>query len=185
MYVYVCSIGSLGKDLKEAGVQNVTVKRVTFKGTQNGLRIKSWARPSSGFVDNVLFQDAIMTDVENPIVIDQNYCPGSKNCPGQVSLLFSLNRSFFIYFSILKLNYKRYLLQVSGVKISNVKYEDIHGTSATKVAVKFDCSKKYPCRGITMRDVNLSFKNQLLSASAYCVNAGGRASGVIKPTSCL
>ncbi|KAI3697160.1 hypothetical protein L6452_29965 [Arctium lappa] len=151
------SIGSLGKDLKEAGVQNVTVKRVTFKGTQNGLRIKSWARPSSGFVDGVLFQNAIMTDVENPIVIDQNYCPGGKNCPGQVS----------------------------GVKISNVRYEDVHGTSATKVAVKFDCSKKNPCRGITMRDVNLSFKNQLLSASAYCVNAGGRASGVIKPTSCL
>ncbi|KAJ9558788.1 hypothetical protein OSB04_013402 [Centaurea solstitialis] len=151
------SIGSLGKDLKEAGVQNVTVKSVTFKGTQNGLRIKSWARPSSGFVDGVLFQDAIMSDVENPIVIDQNYCPGNINCPGQVS----------------------------GVKISNVKYEDVHGTSATKVAVKFDCSKKYPCRGITMRDVNLSFKNQLVSASAYCVNAGGRATGVIKPTSCL
>ncbi|CAI9268904.1 unnamed protein product [Lactuca saligna] len=150
------SIGSLGKDLKEEGVQNVTVKRVTFKDTDNGLRIKAWARPSSGFVNGVLFQNAVMTNVENPIVIDQNYCPGSKNCPRQVS----------------------------GVKISNVKYQDVHGTSATKVAVKFDCSKKNPCRGITIQDVNLSFKNQL-PASAYCVNAAGRASGVVKPTSCL
>lgn len=70
------------------------------------------------------------------------------------------------------------------MKISNVKYQDVHGTSATKVAVKFDCSKKNPCRGITIQDVNLSFKNQL-PASAYCVNAAGRASGVVKPTSCL
>ncbi|KAL4561245.1 hypothetical protein LXL04_033408 [Taraxacum kok-saghyz] len=151
------SIGSLGKDLKEEGVQNVTVKRVTFKGTQNGLRIKAWARPSNGFVNGVLFQNAVMTNVENPIVIDQNYCPGSKNCPRQVS----------------------------GVRISNVKYQDVHGTSATKVAVKFDCSKKNPCRGITMQDVNLSFFKNKLQASAYCVNAAGRAAGVVKPTSCL
>ncbi|KAK9068764.1 hypothetical protein SSX86_012880 [Deinandra increscens subsp. villosa] len=121
------SIGSLGKDYNEQGVKNVTVKR-----------------------------NAIMTNVENPILIDQNYCPGHKNCPNQVS----------------------------GVRISNVKYQDVHGTSATKVAVRFDCSKKYPCKRITMQDVNLSFKNKV-PASAYCVNAGGKTSGVMKPTSCF
>ena len=31
-----CNIGSLGKDQQEAGVQNLTVKTVTFTGTQNG-----------------------------------------------------------------------------------------------------------------------------------------------------
>ncbi|KAI3693474.1 hypothetical protein L6452_33309 [Arctium lappa] len=56
--------------LKRSRSANVTVKRVTFKGTQNGSRIKSWARPSSGFVDGVLEENAIMTDVHNPIVID-------------------------------------------------------------------------------------------------------------------
>ncbi|XP_071689545.1 polygalacturonase-like [Rutidosis leptorrhynchoides] len=149
------SIGSLGKDYNEQGVQNVTVKRTTFWGSENGLRIKSWARPSNGFVDGVLFQNAIMTNVQNPIVIDQNYCP-VHNCPSQAS----------------------------GVKISNVRYQDIHGTSATKVAVKLDCSKKYPCQGITMQDVNLSFRNQL-SAYAYCANAAGTTLGVMKPTGCL
>lgn len=85
------SIGSLGKDFNEQGVTNVTVKRVTFKGTENGLRIKAWARPSNGFVNGVLFQNAIMTDVQNPIVIDENYCPGGKNCPRQVFYPFCLN----------------------------------------------------------------------------------------------
>ncbi|KAH8484412.1 hypothetical protein H0E87_028754 [Populus deltoides] len=149
------SIGSLGKESQEAGVQNVTVKTTTFTGTENGLRIKSWGRPSNGFARDILFQHAVMNNVQNPIVIDQNYCPGEKNCPGQVS----------------------------GVKISDVTYQDIHGSSATEVAVKFDCSKKYPCTGIKLEDVKLTYKNQ--PAEASCSNAGGVASGLVQPTSCL
>jgi polygalacturonase len=84
-----CSIGSLGWELNEPGVQNVTVKRVSFTGTQNGVRIKSWGRRSNGFVRNIIFQDAIMVNVQNPIVIDQNYCPDNKGCPGQVGSIFT------------------------------------------------------------------------------------------------
>ena len=79
-----CSIGSLGQNLQEDGVQNVTVKTITFTGTQNGVRIKTWAKPSNGFVRGVLFQHATMVNVQNPIIIDQNYCPDNKNCPNQV-----------------------------------------------------------------------------------------------------
>ncbi|CAN1192996.1 unnamed protein product [Linum perenne] len=75
------SIGSLGKELDEEGVHNVTVKNVTFTGTENGVRIKSWSRPSTGFAKDILFQHAIMNKVYNPIIIDQNYCPNEKNCP--------------------------------------------------------------------------------------------------------
>ncbi|XVE76657.1 hypothetical protein DITRI_Ditri12bG0191500 [Diplodiscus trichospermus] len=146
------SIGSLGKELEEAGVQNVTVKTVTFTGTQNGLRIKSWGRPSTGFARNILFQHAVMTDVQNPIVIDQHYCPDEKNCPGKVS----------------------------GVKISEVTYQDILGTSATEVAVKLDCSSKYPCTDIRLEDVKLTYRNK--PAEASCSNADGTASGFIQPS---
>ncbi|XP_008227252.1 PREDICTED: polygalacturonase-like [Prunus mume] len=149
------SIGSLGKDQQEAGVQNVTVKTVTFTGTQNGLRIKSWGRPSTGFARNILFQHAVMINVQNPIVIDQNYCPEKKGCPGQVS----------------------------GVRISDVTYQDIHGSSATEVAVKFDCSSKYPCSKIRLENVKLTYKNQV--AVATCSHAGGTAAGMVQPTSCL
>ncbi|XP_009592719.1 polygalacturonase-like [Nicotiana tabacum] len=150
------SIGSLGKDFQEAGVQNVTVRSVIFKNTQNGVRIKTWGRPSTGFVKNVLFQHATMINVQNPIVIDQNYCPYNKNCPGQVS----------------------------GVKISDVTYQDIYGSSATRVAMKFDCSKRNPCQGIKLEDVHLTYKNQP-AAQASCANAAGTTSGIIQPTSCL
>ncbi|KAH9726669.1 Pectin lyase-like superfamily protein [Citrus sinensis] len=136
------SIGSLGKELHEAGVRNVTVKT-------------SWGRPSTGFAQNILFQHALMKNVDNPIVIDQNYCPDNKNCPGKPS----------------------------GVKISDMTYQDIHGSSATEVVVKFDCSPMYPCFGINLEDVKLIYKNQ--PAEASCRNADGSASGFVQPNSCL
>lgn len=73
--------------------------------------------------------------------------------------------------------------QASGIRISDVTYSDVHGTSATSVAVKFDCSKKFPCSGIKLEDVNLTYKDQ--PAQASCVNAGGTSSGLVEPTSCL
>lgn len=79
------SIGSLGKEYQEQGVVNVTVKTAMFTGTQNGLRIKTWGRPSDGFVKGVLFEHAMMQNVENPIIITQSYCPDKKRCPGQVN----------------------------------------------------------------------------------------------------
>ncbi|KAJ1395448.1 Pectin lyase fold/virulence factor [Sesbania bispinosa] len=149
------SVGSLGKELQEPGVQNVTVKTVQFTGTENGVRIKSWGRPSNGFARDILFQHATMVNVQNPIVIDQNYCPDEKNCPGQVS----------------------------GVKISNVMYEDIHGTSATEVAVKLNCSPENPCTGISLEDVVLTYENK--QAEASCSHAGGITSGVVQPNNCF
>ncbi|PRQ48994.1 putative polygalacturonase [Rosa chinensis] len=148
-------IGSLAKDLEEEGVQNVTVKNAIFKGTQNGVRIKSWARRSNGFVQGVQFLDVEMIDVQNPIVIDQNYCPHNLNCPAQVS----------------------------GVKISDVLYQNIRGTSATAVAVKFTCSAANPCSGIRLENVNLACRNQVVES--YCTNAIGKTFGTVQPTSCL
>jgi len=68
--------------MEENGVEKVKVRNVTLVETQNGVRIKTWAKPSTGFVKDIIFQDIVMHDVRNPIFIDQNYCPGVKGCPG-------------------------------------------------------------------------------------------------------
>ncbi|XP_071698489.1 polygalacturonase-like [Rutidosis leptorrhynchoides] len=150
------SIGSLGWELEEAGVQNVTVKTATFVGTQNGVRIKTWARRSNGFVKDVVFEQVTMVNVKTPILIDQNYCPSNENCPEG---------------------------QVSEVKISNVLYDDIHGTSATQVAVKLDCSTKSPCSGISLQNIKLVYNGQ--PANSSCSNAVATAYGSPQPTSCM
>ncbi|CAL9763487.1 unnamed protein product [Musa acuminata subsp. burmannicoides] len=149
------SVGSLGGAAQEAGVQNITVRAVEFTGTQNGLRIKTWAKPSNGFVKGVTFEHAVMKNVQNPIVVDQNYCPGTVNCPGPSS----------------------------GIKISQVKFNDVHGTSATQVAVKLDCSPSNPCTGIELQDIKLTYQNE--RSLSYCKNVKGTASGVMIPSSCL
>ncbi|RVX23821.1 hypothetical protein VitviT2T_010546 [Vitis vinifera] len=151
------SIGSLAKDLEEEGVQNVTVKNAAFTGTQNGLRIKSWARASTGFVKGVHFEGVTMDNVQSPIVIDQNYCPHNQGCPSQES----------------------------GVKVSDVTYKGIRGTSATKVAVKFDCSAANPCTSLRLEDVKLTYTNEDQVAQASCSNANGKAYGLVQPNSCL
>lgn len=80
--IYV-SIGSLGDSFNEAGVQNVTVTNSVFTKTQNGVRVKSWARPSAGYAKNLVFKNLVMRNVANPIIIDQKYCP-DNSCPHQV-----------------------------------------------------------------------------------------------------
>lgn len=151
----MCSIGSLGKEIKEAGVENVTLTNAVFTGSDNGVRIKSWARPSNGFVRNVLFQNIIMKNVDNPIIIDQNYCPNNQ-CPNQSS----------------------------GVKISKVTYRNIQGTSGTAEAVTFDCSPTNPCREIKLQDIKLTFMNKPSTSSCKHV-VSGSTSGVLIPQSCL
>ncbi|KFK37207.1 hypothetical protein AALP_AA4G228000 [Arabis alpina] len=149
------SIGSLGKEEEEQGVENITVSNVIFTGTQNGVRIKTWGKDSKSFARNIVFQHITMKMVKNPIIIDQHYCP-DKPCPKQES----------------------------GVAVSNVRYEDIRGTSNTEVAVMLDCSEEKPCTGIVMKDVNLaSVVNRPVQAT--CDNANGLANDVVPFTPCL
>ncbi|KAI4369195.1 hypothetical protein MLD38_017669 [Melastoma candidum] len=150
------SIGSLGSSPNENGVQNVTVSTVTFTGTQNGVRIKSWAKQSNGFARHIFFQHATMNNVQNPIIIDQSYCPYYSGCSNEPS----------------------------GVSVSDVTYFDIHGTSATEVAVNLDCSSEYPCSSIKLEDVKLTYEGNQ-AATSSCRNAGGTSSGVVVPSSCL
>ncbi|KAL0700967.1 hypothetical protein Bca4012_057089 [Brassica carinata] len=149
------SIGSLAKELEEQGVENVTVKKAVFVRTDNGLRIKSWPRHSKGFVERVRFLGARMVNVSYPILIDQNYCPGDSYCP----------------------------TEESGIKINDVIYSGIMGTSATKVAIKMDCSERFPCTQIRMQAINLTYHGG--AAMTSCINVSGKQLGLVTPDGCL
>ncbi|KAI3459862.1 hypothetical protein Pfo_016525 [Paulownia fortunei] len=150
------SIGSLANSFNEEGVQNVTVTNSVFTKTQNGVRVKSWARPSAGYAKNLVFRNLIMRNVANPIIIDQKYCP-DNSCPHQSS----------------------------GVRVSQVTYRNIKGTSSTQAAMTFRCSSTNPCYGIRLQDIKLTYINTLHRPTvAYCENAGGFNSGAVFPRSC-
>lgn len=70
------------------------------------------------------------------------------------------------------------------MKISSVSYQHIKGTSASPVAIKFDCSQSNPCWGLKLQDINLIYLKGSKTSSS-CRNAGGSALGVVIPKSCL
>ncbi|KAI0516411.1 hypothetical protein KFK09_009086 [Dendrobium nobile] len=120
------SIGSLGANNSVAEVSDIIVDDVTLEGTTNGVRIKTW-QGGQGDVRNIVFQNIIMRNVYNPIIIDQNYCDSLVPCYDEKS----------------------------AVLISGVIYKNIKGTSASKVAVNFSCSKTLPCQNIKMENIRL------------------------------
>ncbi|KAJ7290836.1 hypothetical protein O6H91_01G085200 [Diphasiastrum complanatum] len=150
------SIGSLGKYGAYGHVSNVVVDGVTFDGTSNGVRIKTW-QGGQGSVTNIQYQNVKMTDVENPILIDQFYCDSQRPCKNQTS----------------------------AVQLSDISYTNIQGTSAGPVAVKFACSQTVPCTGITLDNVDLQYGSSPGSTTSFCENAKGKAIGTVTPTSCL
>uniref|UniRef100_J3KUH5 endo-polygalacturonase n=1 Tax=Oryza brachyantha TaxID=4533 RepID=J3KUH5_ORYBR len=153
------SIGSLGDHNSKARVNNVTVDNVRLYGTTNGARIKTW-QGGRGYAKNIVFQNMIMENVWNPIIIDQNYCDSATPCKKQVEI------------------------STSAVQVSNVSFKNIRGTSASKEAIKLDCSRNVPCQDINLKDVKLTVKGDGGDAKSTCRNAKWKKSGTVIPQPC-
>lgn len=151
------SVGSLGRYPNEKNVEGVTVKNCTFKETTNGVRIKTWASPQPSVASGFTYENLFMDNVQNPIIIDQLYCP-QGNCNQQIA---------------------------SHVQVRDITYRNIWGTSATKEAETFQCSKSFPCKNIVLHDINLVHKGNEGPASSSCAFANGVSSGKQSPPSCL
>ncbi|XP_068641991.1 polygalacturonase-like [Aristolochia californica] len=149
------SIGSLGSGKSEAHVSQVLVDGANLSGTTNGVRIKTW-QGGSGNANDIQFLNIAMNNVSNPIIIDQKYCDSKEPCSEQAS----------------------------AVEVSNVVYKNIKGTSASDVAIKFDCSKSVPCHGIVLQDINL-VRIKGKAAKTECKNVNGTAKGQLAPPSCF
>ncbi|XP_052477101.1 probable polygalacturonase At1g80170 [Gossypium raimondii] len=145
------SIGSLGIMGKTEEVEFVHVRNVSFHGTTNGVRIKTW-QGGHGHARNIRFEDITSHASTRPIVIDQYYCP-HKQCKNQTT----------------------------AVEISNIAYENINGTSHKETAVQLSCSESSPCRNITMKNINLRNEKQKGKTSSYCLNAHGLRNGRVHP----
>ncbi|XP_075663862.1 exopolygalacturonase-like [Castanea sativa] len=150
------SIGSLGKYQNEQPVSGIRVIGATLSNTENGVRIKSWPSSTSGVASDIHFENVIMNNVANPIIIDQNYCPNNQ-CSNQ---------------------------SPSKVKISNVSFKKISGTSSTKEAVNLICSKSVPCQQVVLSDIDLAYKGGGGSATSTCANVQPAVSGKQNPPAC-
>uniref|UniRef100_A0A5B6Z6S8 Putative Ole e 13.01 allergen n=1 Tax=Davidia involucrata TaxID=16924 RepID=A0A5B6Z6S8_DAVIN len=147
------SIGSLGR-AQDKDVKGVTVTNCSLTGTTNGARIKTIHNSPQIAASSIVYDDIIMKDVKNPIIIDQHY--GTKT-----------------------------VKEPSKVKISDVHFKNIRGTSVTDVAVSLSCSEAVPCEGIELVDIDLTYSGtRSASISAACSNAKTTFTGKQNPPAC-
>ncbi|XP_042482431.1 exopolygalacturonase-like [Macadamia integrifolia] len=152
------SVGSLGKYQDEGDVTGLVVRDCTLSGTMNGVRIKTWANsPDSSVASNMTFEDIVMNNVANPIIIDQTYCPYST-CDSMAP---------------------------SRVKLSDLYFRNIRGTSSSPVAVTLECSKGVPCQNVNFEEVHLDLARSGGNiAKSSCRHVAVKYSGTQIPPPC-
>ncbi|KAF3490482.1 hypothetical protein F2Q69_00056090 [Brassica cretica] len=122
------SIGSLGKVKNEEEVRRIKFQNCTVNGADNGVRIKTWPTSPPSEASDITFEDILMINVSNPIIIDQEYCPSNSCNTTSASL----------------------------VKLSNIEFKNIRGTYSSDFGVNLRCSSIVACENITLIDVNLN-----------------------------
>ncbi|CAI0465416.1 unnamed protein product, partial [Linum tenue] len=151
------SVGSLGMNGEVAKVEGIYVQNCTFTGSTNGARIKTW-QGGAGYARHIIFDDITLINTDNPIIIDQYYCP---NCVNQASN------------------------NTSAVQISDVSYSRIRGTSATPTAISLMCSQTQGCTDIRLMHIKITSAHSSEPTSSKCINAHGKYTDSIPKVDCL
>ncbi|XP_021602272.1 exopolygalacturonase [Manihot esculenta] len=138
------SMKSLGKTTDKF-VSEIFVRKCTIYDTDNGVRIKTWPALHGGMASDMHFEDIMMKNVCNPIVIDQ---------------------------------------LPSKVKIANVTFKNIRGSSATAIAIRINCSSSFPCEKVKLTDINLTYRGKEGPAKSLCANVKPTLKGKLTPTMC-
>ncbi|KAG6509647.1 hypothetical protein ZIOFF_027652 [Zingiber officinale] len=138
-------------DCQISTAEGIHVSDSTIVRTDNGVRIKTW-QGATGFARDISFRNISLTEVRNPIIIDQFYCPrgGCKN-------------------------------ETSAVQVSDVKFIGVKGTSANDMAIRLECSQSSGCHDVVMEDVDIRNAVPGEQAQAFCFNAHGKKAKVVKP----
>ncbi|CAK9133336.1 unnamed protein product [Ilex paraguariensis] len=142
----------------EEPVVGIFVKNCTLINTMNGVRVKTWPASPAGVASDMHFEDIIMQNVGNPVLIDQQYCPYNQ-CKQQIP---------------------------SRVKISKVSFKNIRGTSSTQLAVPTESTylKSMPCQNVEVGDIHLTYNGKEGPAMSTCANVKLTLSGKQNPPTC-
>lgn len=110
-----------------------------------------------------------MVASENPIIIEQNYHDQGKN--GDVSFEYSNHQSCHVN--------RLYQTESGsgngrGVRVSDVRYSRIQGSSASSEAITMNCDANLGCVDIVMDHVNIVSAKSGHKVSASCKNVHGK-----------
>ncbi|XP_022154251.1 probable polygalacturonase At3g15720 [Momordica charantia] len=149
------SIGSLRENGEFNLIENIHVRNCLFKDTLYGMTIKTW-QGGYGYVRDITFEQITLVGVNIPIIIDRYY-----------TNLASMRKNKLI-----------------GIKVSDVTFREVHGTSANETVIILNCSRSR-CSNITMENVSMCTTIPGKEAEAFCENVDGRFTNVVPTVSCL
>ncbi|KAJ4912492.1 Pectin lyase-like superfamily protein [Raphanus sativus] len=98
----------------------------------------------------------MLHNVSNPILIDQEYCPWNR-----------CNKN-----------------KPSTIKLVDIKFKNIRGTSGNKDAVKLLCSKAFPCKNVEIGDIDIKYTGKDGPATFQCCNISPKLVGKQCPKAC-
>ncbi|TQE00335.1 hypothetical protein C1H46_014062 [Malus baccata] len=183
------------------------------KDSNKAAQAPSVSSLAAGKVTGIVYEDIIMDQVQNPIIIDQygntkvvkKIIDGNKKMvvPGNKKSVGAGLKKKVGAGSKKKVGVGKQMepqggkkksdgagvpsRPVSKWKISDVHFRNIRGTSAGKVAVSLACSSVNPCEGVKFTDINLSYKGTSKKNTALkseCFNAQITPKGVQNPPLC-
>lgn len=110
-----------------------------------------------GYARKITFEDIRLVDVDNPVIIDQHYYD---------------------------LNYDSAAAK-QAVKVSNVTYRNVAGTSACESAIELNCDPAVGCTNVVIQNVNITSAAAGKKTYASCTNAHGTCSSTYPNVTCL
>ncbi|KAF2313874.1 hypothetical protein GH714_018490 [Hevea brasiliensis] len=136
------------------GSTDISIKKVTC-GPGHGISIGSLGKyPDEKDVKSILVRNCTLRNTENGIRIKT--WAGSP--PSQATALtFQDIIMHDVKNPIIDQSYGSKSKAPSKVQISDVKYMNISGTTASKVGVDIECSKQFPCQRVHLANINLKY----------------------------
>ncbi|XP_042499546.1 probable polygalacturonase At3g15720 isoform X1 [Macadamia integrifolia] len=139
------SVGSLGGGGAHDTVKEVHVNDCSFHRTMNGARIKTWPG-GSGYAKKISFKKIALTEVGNPIVINQYYPKNEVPYPQDIN-------------------------KGSDVEVSDVTFIGFQGSTTSKNAISLRCSNSVACTNIVLNHINITSAIPGNKTSSICNNA--------------
>ncbi|XP_058203180.1 exopolygalacturonase-like [Rhododendron vialii] len=163
------------------GAMNVTVKKVTC-GPGHGFSVGSLGKlPNELDVRGVIVRNCTLTGTTNGVRIKTFPASDPSRASGIVFGNIVMNN--VVNPVIIDQYYGgRPTDKPSRVKISDVTYQDIRGTTTSPVAVNLMCSKLVPCQNLKL--INIKLRSIAGMISSACTNAQVGYTGIQNPPPC-
>ncbi|AES59077.2 polygalacturonase [Medicago truncatula] len=161
----------------KGGSQFVNVSQVTC-GPGHGISVGSLGgHGSPEFVEHLRIKNCTFNGGDSAVKIKT--WPGGKGYAKDIIfediILYQTNYPVYI-----DQHYMKTPEQHQAVKISNIKFSNIHGTCIDENAIVLDCAK-IGCYDITLNQIKITSINRKKPASVKCKNVHGTATNIISP----